>query len=465
MQTAAGKAKKRARRLILILAISLAVAALGIGIIAYLILTGPEFNMRASLKAGDRYMADGEYSKALAEYREGQSLVPTDQRPYEGIINACLTLGDLSYEKEYETAEVYYNDALEAAEFGAMAAGSPTLSQRAGEIREKMDNLHKHDSGTYTDIKTPSCTEEGIREWRCNTCGEVIYTMSIQKLPHTPGDWEEKTAPTCTSEGEIIKKCTVCGEVLESESIPMIAHEPGEWETAREADCLDGLKVRKCIRCGEVVEQEVIPAKLKHTSGKWETIKEPDCEHDGEKAVKCTRCGTVLESEVIPAKGHTRATKSEKYEDTDVVIYRCTECGKILEPVDLARFLNMESLPLTLTENSFHDVIAEYDEKGKLVVSFSLYGEMLIDDYGYLIFNNSDLPDGFVVTYDQSRSKLMSTSCDPRSLNEPVEKVSITDTKDEIAKQLQPSTIYYFKVFYIYNGRIIISDFHSFETK
>ena len=97
MQTASVKAKKKARRLVTILVVSLAVAALGIGVIAFLVFTGPEFKMSRNLKAGDRYMAEEDYSRALESYRTGQGLVPTDSRPYTGIINACLKLGDGAY--------------------------------------------------------------------------------------------------------------------------------------------------------------------------------------------------------------------------------------------------------------------------------------------------------------------------------------------------------------------------------
>ena len=63
---------------------------------------------------------------------------------------------------------------------------------------EKVDQAeHAEDSGTMT--KEPTETETGLKTYKCSTCGYVIRTEEIQKLPpshthHYGSDWKTDTA-------------------------------------------------------------------------------------------------------------------------------------------------------------------------------------------------------------------------------------------------------------------------------
>ena len=460
MRSAKSK-KKRAKKILTILAVVFAV--LGCAVAFYLIF--PPFRIMRNLKQAEKYMAVFDYDRAIESYDKTLKINGKEANAYAGLKKAYILKGDSVYDRDYDRAMECYENALSASKRGLSESGDTSFSESVAEIETMMEEKHKHDSGTYFDVKEPTCSEEGVRELRCNSCGEVIDTISIEKLPHTPGEWKEETAPDCTHAGLKVKKCTVCGTVVESEEIAMLPHEPGEWETERESDCAPGLKVRKCLNCGEVVESEEIPASKDHVKGSWETVKEPDCENPGERALKCKKCESVIETEEIPANGHTKDSKGEKFEDTDVLIYKCTVCGKVLEPESIAHVLYMDSLQKTEDDELFNNVNAEYDDKGKLVVSFSLAEEAEITDFGYIILNKTDLAAGIVVTFYECRNRVVTATSSPRNLNEPVIDCSITDTNGDIGSRLSASNVYYYRVFYIRDEKVYLSDFRRFVTK
>ena len=453
--------KKRIKRLIIALLIILAVAACA----TVCMFTIPYFRvLRYHLRA-EKLMTLYDYDRAIEAYDKAVNIGTKDIRVYDGLRVAYISKGDSVYDRDYDKAMGYYESALSISERGLSDLDDSSFAGYAEEIKKMMEDRHQHDSGTYYDVKEPTCSEEGLRELRCNSCGEVIETVPIEKLPHTTGNWVVDTPAECTHTGLKVKKCTVCHTVVESEEIPMLPHEPGEWETERESGCMPGLKVRKCLDCGEVVESEEIPASKNHVKGSWETVKEPDCVTPGEKALKCKNCDTVIETEEIPAKGHNKEAKGEKFEDTDVLIYRCTECGTVLEPESIARVLAMDSLSKIGDEGLFSSVKAEYDEKGKLIVSFTLNEETAITDFGYLILNKTDLAEGLVVTYDQCRNRTIGAISAPRNLIEAVTTCSITDSDGDVAGRMSSATAYYYRVFYIKDDVVYLSDFHRLLAK
>ena len=453
--------KKRIKRLFIILIIVVAVACC----VMICLLTIPKFRVLRKLRKAEKCVAVWDYDRAIETYAEALSISKKHPEVYDGLRRAYILKGDSIYEKDYDLAMEYYSNALSVTRSGLTDTGDDSFSYYIADVEKMMLEKHKHDSGTFIDVKQPTCSEEGIRELRCNSCGEVLKCIPIEKLPHTPGEWEEETAADCTHTGLRVKRCTVCGAIAESEEISMLPHEPGEWETERESDCSPGIKVRRCVHCGEVVESEEIPATKVHIKGSWETVKEPDCENAGEKILKCKRCEDIIATEEIPPNGHKKNTKGERYEDTDVLIYKCGVCGIVLEPESIAHVMYMDSLPQTADDGLFSDISAEYDEKGKFVISFSLNQETELSDFGYILLNNTDLSSGVLVTFDECRNKVRTTTSNPRSLNESVNQCSITDTSGEISSQLKASTVYYYRVFYISDEWIYLSDFRRFVTK
>ena len=457
------KYRKRIRTRALIIVLS--VAFVFFATFAGLVLTSPDFWVAVKVKAAEKYVSKARYDDAIEACNEALNIDGTSPKVYDGLRRAYIAKGDRVYDGDYNLAMDCYGNALLASQRGLSATGDNSFSVRISELEKLMTDRHKHDSGSFFTVKEPTCTEDGIRERRCNTCGEVVNSFTLPKLPHTSGDWEVASQATCTAHGLKVKKCTVCGTVLESEYLPKLGHEPGDWEVARESDCAPGLNVRKCLRCGDIVEEEEVPAKMAHKKGSWEIVTEPDCENPGKKVLKCTKCENIIETEEIPANGHNKESKGEKFRDTDVLIYKCTVCGKVIEPKSIARVLYMESLPQVVKDDLFPETSAEYDTNGKLQISFKLNEALEISDYGFTLYNADELPDGIVVSYDESRSKVRAVTVLPRSLDKATDSCSITDTSDEIGTILKPATAYYYRVFFIFEDYIYISDFHRFTTK
>lgn len=153
----------------------------------------------------------------------------------------------------------------------------------------------------WVDSAPATCTEAGLREWKCFWCGYVKTTEPVAKLGHT---WKTTTteAATCTEKGKAEKTCTRCG-ATESEEIAAAGHKWAYPTTTKEATCTTaGEKTSKCSVCG-ATRTEAVEA-LGHS---WKVIstKEPTCEMAGYVAYrKCQRCGEIEGYQETPAKGH-----------------------------------------------------------------------------------------------------------------------------------------------------------------
>ena len=178
---------------------------------------------------------------------------------------------------------------------------------------------HEWDEGTLT--TAPTCTQDGVRTFRCTRCSEG-KTETAAATGHIPGP-----EATCTQ----AQVCLQCDAVLTE----ALGHDWDEGTTEQEATCLqEGSVLYACSRCDEV-RRESTP-KGAHMP---ETVpgKDATCTDDGlTEGSKCSVCGTVLkEQEEIPAKGHTpseakkenekAATCTEEGSYDEVVI--CSVCG------------------------------------------------------------------------------------------------------------------------------------------
>jgi len=78
---------------------------------------------------------------------------------------------------------------------------------------------HTH-SYMATVTQAPTCTETGIKTYRCS-CG-ASYIQTISATGHTESDWLRGFPASVHSAGSKHKECTECGEVLETEIIPQL---------------------------------------------------------------------------------------------------------------------------------------------------------------------------------------------------------------------------------------------------
>ena len=185
-----------------------------------------------------------------------------------------------------------------------------------------------HDWGEGTLTTAPTCTQEGVRTFRCTRCSEV-KTETAAATGHIPGpeatctqaqvclqcdavlaealghDWDEGTTEqeaTCLQEGSVLYTCSRCDEVRR-ESTPKGAHTP-ESVPGKAATCTDdGLtEGSKCSLCGIVLkEQETIPAA--HTPGETvkENVKAATCTAEGsyDEVVYCSVCKEEISREQV----------------------------------------------------------------------------------------------------------------------------------------------------------------------
>ena len=160
---------------------------------------------------------------------------------------------------------------------------------------------HTH-SYEWVVTSQPSCTEVGIKEYRCKTCGNVADTATIPKTSHTAGtpvkenvqeatckwegSYEERTYctkchalissnhvttpkadhqwellddsnPSCESNGYTDYVCKVCA-TMNTITKPALGHEYGEEKIERQATMyVTGNAVKRCTRCNDFVAREI----------------------------------------------------------------------------------------------------------------------------------------------------------------------------------------------------------------
>lgn len=83
---------------------------------------------------------------------------------------------------------------------------------------------HTEDSGTVT--KAPTCTEKGLRTYKCTVCDKVLRTEEIPATGHTEDSGTVTTAPTCVTKGIKTYKCSVCKVVLRTEEMSELYSSP-----------------------------------------------------------------------------------------------------------------------------------------------------------------------------------------------------------------------------------------------
>lgn len=116
------------------------------------------------------------------------------------------------------------------------------------------NHAHTEDNGTVT--TAPTCTEKGLRTYKCTVCAEVLRTDEIPATGHTEDGGTVTTAVTLNTDGVRTYKCMVCGEVLRTKPItkPKLYESPIDAETG-----LPATKSSKYIYFG-VFPKSVLPA-------------------------------------------------------------------------------------------------------------------------------------------------------------------------------------------------------------
>ena len=179
---------------------------------------------------------------------------------------------------------------------------------------------HTEDNGTIT--KAPTCTEKGLRTYKCTVCDKVLRAEEIAVTGHTEDNGTITSAPTCTEKGLRIYKCTVCGEELRTEEIPAANHTEDSGTVTTAPTCVTkGVRTYMCTVCNGVARKEEIAA-TGHMEDSGTVTKNVTLDTDGVRTYKCTVCGNErtepitkpeLYESPVDADTGLPATKSSRY--------------------------------------------------------------------------------------------------------------------------------------------------------
>ena len=204
--------------------------------------------------------------------------------------------------------------------------------------------------------------------------GEIIYTVKVNAATVDPGHVHEFDTneiiqkPTCTEEGIIQYTCSSCGYVTTSKLSPL---NPAGHSFTRYVDNGDGTETAKCDRCDVTDTRKigtspdpVTPVAPTETDvpvheHDWRVSKteEPTCTAEGVTVYTCS-CGET-KTETVPAKGHSFTNYVYNNDATETAdgteTAKCDRCdatdtrvkpGTRIEPADATE----TDIPVTPTE-------------------------------------------------------------------------------------------------------------------
>ena len=129
----------------------------------------------------------------------------------------------------------------------AVSAGTAVITASVGDLKATCsisvsDSPHVHTWGSGTVTKKPTCTEPGIKTYKCS-CGET-RTETIPALGHKWSEWTVVKEATEKEDGLKERTCSVCGE-KETSIIPKIVIvDNGDGTTTRTEEAPDGTIVK-----------------------------------------------------------------------------------------------------------------------------------------------------------------------------------------------------------------------------
>ena len=177
---------------------------------------------------------------------------------------------------------------------------------------------HTWDEGEVT--KEATCTQTGVRTFKCTAGCGASRTETIDVLPH---DWDDGTVslePSCISSGVLTLDCKNC-EAISTQSIEPKGHTWDEGVVTKEASCTEaGVRTFSCTvnDCG-ATRTEAIDV-LPHPWDEGTVSLEPTCTSAGVLTLDCTTCEAVS-TQSIEATGHTWDDGTVSLEPT------CTSAG------------------------------------------------------------------------------------------------------------------------------------------
>lgn len=305
----------------------------------------------------------------------------------------------------------------------AVAATCTTAGNETGIVCEKCGAIVKealviealgHDWVDSGKSVAPTCTTEGLDDYKCSRCTEVksgvvpaTGHLNTETVPGTPADctlsgvqdaikckdcnqWvqeqveipalghdmrlvaDKSVAATCEKEGVNYLKCSRC-DVVEETAAPKLEHAWGAWIVDVEATCnTKGEQHRECANC-KLVETAEIP-----NGGGCDIVEmpaiSPTCTEKGYTGGShCSKCKTVYTEQIeVPALGHVyveeviKATVSAGGQITS----ECQNCGDaIIDQIDKIASIKLSSSDVTYNGKARTPSVIVTDESDELLVA------------------------------------------------------------------------------------------------
>ena len=262
----------------------------------------------------------------------------------------------------------YSSDCIEPGTYNVTVTGTGSYK---GTVTKTFEITHDWDEGTVTQPAT--CTEKGVKEFKCLFC-EAVKTAETDELGHEYADeFTVDTKPACSEEGIQSRHCIRCEAVTDVTPVPPTGHTP-ETDEAVPATCTKtGLtEGSHCSVCSEVLTaQEEVPV-IPHSFTNYVSDGNATCTSDGTKTAVCDYgCGeqsTVADTGTKLAHDFTGEVKTNNdgthsYKCTGCDEYgaaasctysssvtkpaTCSEKGEITYTCDTCGYIYTEELPLT----------------------------------------------------------------------------------------------------------------------
>ena len=177
-------------------------------------------------------------------------------------------------------------------------------------------NKHVYNSGVI--IKSPTCSERGIKKYTCLNCGKIKKTYVAKTNKHVYDNPVVYRAATCTQEGINVYTCKNCGD-KHYEYTPKTDHYYDSGKVTLKATCdKSGVKTYTCRYCG-ITKTESVPATNFHECIYWSN-------DDTKHWKQCINCNKIYYSD--SHKFDSGLITTQPTEDaTGIKTYTCTTCG------------------------------------------------------------------------------------------------------------------------------------------
>ena len=186
-------------------------------------------------------------------------------------------------------------------------------------IEVEADHVHSYQEVSRT---APTCTEDGVTTYRCETCGDT-YTETTPALGH---DYKAVvTSPTCTEKGYTTYTCKRCGDHYTADEVAALGHDYKAVVTA--PTCTEkGYTTYTCKRCGDHYTADEVAA-LGHDYKAVVTA--PTCTEKGYTTYTCTACGDHYTADEVAALGHDyeAVVTAPTCTEDGYTTYTCRNCG------------------------------------------------------------------------------------------------------------------------------------------